>query len=70
MVCGRKHKQRFWNKLCVSQVQAVTSWRSTNKTVCVPCDLGKEVVDETHAHIIHSLDPEFSQNCNRMWNKP
>ena len=25
MVCGRQHKQRFWNELCLSQVQAMTS---------------------------------------------
>jgi len=44
----------------------MTSWRSANKTVCVACDLGTEVVDETHTHTIGSLDPEFGQNCNRM----
>ena len=43
MVCGRQHKQRFWNEACLSQVQAMTSWRSTNKTVCMACDLCTEV---------------------------
>jgi hypothetical protein len=50
MVCGRQHKQRFWNELCFSQMQAMTSWRSTNKTVCVTCYLGTEVVVETHTY--------------------
>ena len=50
MVCGRQHEQRFWNELYLSQVRAMASWRSTNKTVCVTCVLGTEVVDETHTH--------------------
>jgi hypothetical protein len=49
MVYGRQHEQRFWNELCLSQVRAMASW-STNKTVCVTCVLGTEVVDETHTH--------------------
>jgi hypothetical protein len=73
MVCGRQHKRRFWNELCLDQVQAMTFWRSANKSFCVACDLGTEVVDETHTHththIIGSLDPEFGQNCNRMCSK-
>jgi hypothetical protein len=69
MVCGRQHTQRFWNELCFSQVQAMTSWRSANKNVCVACDLGTGVVEKTHTHIIGSLDPEFGQNCNRMCSK-
>jgi len=49
----------------------MTSWRSRNKTVCVACDLGTEVVVQTHTHthIIGSLDPEFGENCNRMCSK-
>lgn len=66
MVCGRQHKPRFWNEFCLSQVQAMTSWRSTHKTVYVACDLGTEVVDETQTYIMGTLDPEFGQNCSRM----
>jgi hypothetical protein len=51
MVCGRQLQLRFWKEFCLSEVHAMTSWRNANKTVCVACDLGTKMVDETHMHI-------------------